>query len=97
MARSLCNAKILSVFVKEELSSAIFRRGFAVAANTVSQGSVPSAETASAAVMKKKVGQESSEKAPWVPDPKTGYYRPETVSEEIDPAELRALLLNNKQ
>ena len=47
--------------------------------------------------MKKRVGEASSEKAPWVPDPKTGYYRPETVSEEIDPAELRAILLNNKQ
>jgi len=47
--------------------------------------------------MKKRAGEASSEKAPWVPDPKTGYYRPETVSEEIDPAELRAILLNNKQ
>ncbi|ESQ36653.1 hypothetical protein EUTSA_v10009185mg [Eutrema salsugineum] len=97
MARSLSNANILSVFVAEEFSNAIFRRGFAVAANTTLQGSVSSGGAASAAVMKNNVGQESSEKAPWVPDPKTGYYRPETVSEEIDPAELRAVLLNNKQ
>ncbi|XP_010474858.1 PREDICTED: protein SENESCENCE-ASSOCIATED GENE 21, mitochondrial-like [Camelina sativa] len=97
MARSLSNAKILSVFVSEKLSNAVFRRGFAVAAKTVSEGSVSSGETASSAVMKNKVVEASSEKAPWVPDPKTGYYRPETVSEEIDPAELRAVLLNNKQ
>ncbi|CAH2039081.1 unnamed protein product [Thlaspi arvense] len=97
MARSLSNAKILSAFVVEELSNAIFRGRFAVAANTAFQGSVSSGKAASAAVMEKKVGEESSEKAPWVPDPKTGYYRPETVSDEIDPAELRAVLLNNKQ
>ncbi|CAN8306384.1 unnamed protein product [Cochlearia groenlandica] len=85
MARSLSNAKIL--FVAQEFSNAIFRRGFAVATKTASEGCVS-----------KKIVQESSgEKAPWVPDPKTGYYRPETGSEEIDPAELRAILLNNKQ
>ncbi|CAE5956371.1 unnamed protein product [Arabidopsis arenosa] len=97
MARSLANAKILSVFVSEKLSNAVFRRGFAAATKTALDGSVSSGGTASAAEMKKNVGEASSEKAPWVPDPKTGYYRPETVSEEIDPAELRAVLLNNKQ
>ncbi|CAA0158749.1 Late embryogenis abundant protein 2 [Arabidopsis thaliana] len=91
MARSLANAKIQSVFGSEKLSNAVFRRGFAAAAKTALDGSVSTAE------MKKRVGEASSEKAPWVPDPKTGYYRPETVSEEIDPAELRAILLNNKQ
>ncbi|CAH8305350.1 unnamed protein product [Eruca vesicaria subsp. sativa] len=98
MARSLSTAKIFSVFVAEEFSNAISRRGFAVAADTALHGSVTSGgTTASASVMKKNVGEESIEKAPWIPDPKTGYYRPATVSEEIDPAELRAVLLNNKQ
>ncbi|KAL1216585.1 Late embryogenis abundant protein 2 [Cardamine amara subsp. amara] len=97
MARSLSNAKILSVFVSKEFSNAFFRRGFAVAAKTASEGNISSGATTSAAVLKKKVGEESSQKAPWVPDPKTGYYRPETVSEEIDPAELRAVLLNTKE
>ncbi|VVA89759.1 unnamed protein product [Arabis nemorensis] len=97
MAHSLSNAKIFSVFISEGFSNAVFRRGFAAAANTASHGSVSSGGTASATVLKKKVVEESSEKAPWVPDPKTGYYRPETGYEEIDAAELRAVLLNNKQ
>ncbi|KAF8112915.1 hypothetical protein N665_0058s0016 [Sinapis alba] len=95
MARSLSTAKTLSVIIVREFSNTIFRRGFAVAADTALHGSVASGGTAS--VMKKNVGEESSEKAPWIPDPKTGYYRPATVSQEIDPAELRAVLLNNKQ
>nr|ALH47214.1 late embryogenesis abundant group 3 [Brassica napus] len=98
MARSLSTAKTLSVIVAEGFSNAIYRRGFAVAADTALHGSVASGgTTASASAMKKNVGEESSEKAPWIPDPKTGYYRPATVSQEIDPAELRAVLLNNKQ
>ncbi|KFK42636.1 hypothetical protein AALP_AA1G021000 [Arabis alpina] len=96
MARSLANAKIFFVFVSEEFSNAIFRRGFCAAAKTASQGNVTSGVTGSAAVLKKNVGGESTEKAPWVPDPKTGYYRPETGYEEIDAAELRAVLLNHK-
>lgn len=35
----------------------------------------------------------SSEKVSWVPDPKTGYYKPDTGVQEIDPAELRAMVL----
>lgn len=34
-----------------------------------------------------------AEKVAWIPDPKTGFYRPENHAEEIDVAELRALLL----
>ncbi|KAJ0245234.1 Late embryogenis abundant protein 2 [Hirschfeldia incana] len=101
MARSLSTAKTLSFIVAGEFSfsNAIFRRGFAVAADTALHGSVASGgTTTSASAMKKNVAEEeSSEKAPWIPDPKTGYYRPATVSQEIDPAELRAVLLNNKQ
>lgn len=32
----------------------------------------------------------------WAPDPVTGYYRPQSSAVEIDPAELRAMLLNQK-
>lgn len=32
----------------------------------------------------------------WGPDPVTGYYRPSNRAAEIDPAELRELLLKNK-
>lgn len=41
-------------------------------------------------MMRKKGGEESSSKTTsWVPDPVTGYYRPETHANEIDAAELR--------
>ncbi|KAF3598804.1 hypothetical protein F2Q69_00034488 [Brassica cretica] len=32
----------------------------------------------------------------WAPDPVTGYYRPFNRADEIDPAELREMLLKNK-
>ncbi|CAE6140549.1 unnamed protein product [Arabidopsis arenosa] len=94
MARSLSNVKIVSAFVSRELSNAIFRRGYAA---TAAQGSGGRSGAVASAVMKKKGVEESTQKISWVPDPKTGYYRPETGSNEIDAAELRAALLNNKQ
>ncbi|KAH0890646.1 hypothetical protein HID58_053075, partial [Brassica napus] len=94
MARSLSNVKIVSAFVSRELSNAIFRRGYAA---TAAQASVGKGGAVVSGVMKKKGVEESTQKIAWIPDPKTGYYRPETGSKEIDPAELRAALLNNKQ
>ena len=32
----------------------------------------------------------------WAPDPLTGYYRPANCATEIDPVELREMLLNHK-
>lgn len=46
-------------------------------------------------VMLKKGGEESSKTTSWVPDPVTGYYRPENHAKEIDAAELRRMLLKN--
>ena len=63
------------------------RRGFASASQGVA--------SASHGVMGKKSGEESAKKS-WVPDPVTGYYRPENRTDEIDVAELREMLLNNK-
>uniref|UniRef100_A0A1J3JUB7 Late embryogenesis abundant protein Lea5 n=1 Tax=Noccaea caerulescens TaxID=107243 RepID=A0A1J3JUB7_NOCCA len=40
-------------------------------------------------------GDEDAESA-WAPDPVTGYYRPSNRADEIDPAELREMLLKNK-
>ncbi|XP_018476368.1 protein SENESCENCE-ASSOCIATED GENE 21, mitochondrial [Raphanus sativus] len=94
MARSLSNVKIVSAFVSQELSNAIFRRGYAA---TAAQAAGVKGGAVVSAVMKKKRVEESTQKIAWIPDPKTGYYRPETCSKEIDPAELRAALLNNKQ
>ncbi|XP_018449294.1 protein SENESCENCE-ASSOCIATED GENE 21, mitochondrial [Raphanus sativus] len=93
MARSLSNVKFLSAFVSQELSNAIFRRGYAA---TAAQSSSGKGRAVVSAVTKKGV-EESNKKISWIPDPKTGYYRPDTGSNEIDPAELRAALLNKKQ
>lgn len=72
----------------------MYRRGYAAA----SQGIVASvARGGSGSRMVKKTGEEpvgSTEKVAWVPDPVTGYYRPENRVDEIDVAELRAVLLN---
>ncbi|XP_047957581.1 protein SENESCENCE-ASSOCIATED GENE 21, mitochondrial-like [Salvia hispanica] len=86
MARSFSNAKTVSAL----LSNIISRRGFAQAAASQSslRGRAPS-------VMLKK-GSEESGKISWVPDPKTGYYRPENHAKEIDAAELREMLVKNK-
>ena len=49
----------------------------------------------------KKMGEEmmkvrASETSAWVPDPVTGYYRPENQTKQIDVAELRAMHLKHK-
>lgn len=80
------------------------RRGYAaatasqgVASSAVKGGSVAAARNSN---LLKKSGEEkvvgSSEKVSWVPDPVTGYYRPENRADEIDVAELRSVLLNNR-
>ncbi|KAK9281911.1 hypothetical protein L1049_004819 [Liquidambar formosana] len=95
MARSLSSAKLLSAFVVDEISVAINRRGYTAA----SQGVASNVARGGGARMVKKQGEEiagKTETSPWVPDPVTGYYRPENRAEEIDVAELRHTLLKHK-
>ncbi|KAI4301427.1 hypothetical protein L6164_034705 [Bauhinia variegata] len=88
MARSFTNVKLLSALV----SNALTRRGYAATTQGIaSRGGAASVSSK----ITKKAGEESAEKVSWVPDPKTGYYRPENTR-EIDVAELRATLLNKK-
>lgn len=68
------------------------RRGYAAA----SQGAVSSTGAVRNNVMMKKVAEESNKTTSWVPDPVTGYYRPESHVKEIDAAELRNMLLKYK-
>ena len=71
--------------------------GYVVASQGVASSVARSGNSGSSMV--KKQGEEivgSTEKVSWVPDPVTGYYRPENRVDEIDVAELRAILLNNK-
>lgn len=46
-----------------------------------------------AAAMKEEAGASSSA---WALDPIKGYYKPQNCAVEIDPAELRQMLLNHK-
>ncbi|KAK4559041.1 hypothetical protein RGQ29_008327 [Quercus rubra] len=97
MARSFSNAKLLSALVVDGFSNTINRRGYAAASQGVASSVARSGNSGSSMV--KKQGEEivgSTEKVSWVPDPVTGYYRPENRVDEIDVAELRAIFLNNK-
>lgn len=44
--------------------------------------------------MKEESGLGSS--SAWAPDPRTGYYRPANCADEIDPVELREMLLGHR-
>ncbi|OMO63861.1 Late embryogenesis abundant protein, LEA-5 [Corchorus capsularis] len=94
MARSFSSAKLFSTFVADGISNAISRRGFSAASQGIASSGVRAAAARNPTVVKK-TGEEiagAKEKVAWVPDPVTGHYRPEN-SNEIDVAELRAMLL----
>lgn len=95
MTRSLSNAKIFSSSVVEGVSAAITRRG--LSATSAPQGVAKTGATISAMAVARKTGEEAGEsRVSWIPDPKTGFYRPESHAEDIDVAELRAMLLKHK-
>ncbi|XP_052203011.1 late embryogenis abundant protein 2-like [Diospyros lotus] len=90
MARSFSNARFLSSLVGvETISVALRRRGYAAASQGVGLGS------AAGAAMANKAGEDVAAKSrgAWVPDPVTGYYKPENQANQIDVAELREMLL----
>ncbi|KAK0607515.1 hypothetical protein LWI29_016127 [Acer saccharum] len=91
MARSLSNAKLLVVSFSDALSLSVFRRGYA-AAGAQGSLSVKGGSMEIRAAMK----EESGASTAWGPDPVTGYYRPQNHAVEIDPVELRNMLLNHK-
>ncbi|PPD71000.1 hypothetical protein GOBAR_DD32117 [Gossypium barbadense] len=70
-------------------------RGYAATSQGVASNGVK--EAARNAAELKKTGEDmataTKDKANWVPDPVTGFYRPENTVNEICPAELRATLL----
>ncbi|KAL6499474.1 late embryogenesis abundant protein [Orobanche gracilis] len=86
MARLISHAKNVSALITSKVSAVVSRRGYASA----SQGGEIGAPN-----FMFKTGTEEV-KISWVPDPVTGYYRPENQAKQIDPAELRELLLKNK-
>ncbi|CAI0395381.1 unnamed protein product [Linum tenue] len=89
MARSISSAKLLSAAVTRAITNG---RGFSAAAAATAGKATPG--NAATSGMVKKTGEAGNKvSTSWVPDPRTGFYRPENVAEEIDAAELRALLL----
>ncbi|OWM80104.1 hypothetical protein CDL15_Pgr010082 [Punica granatum] len=101
MSRSLQSVKFVSSVVLDGAAAAIARRGFAAAAvaegGAAASSSVRIGGARSSAALKRS-GEEkvkSVEKVSWGPDPKTGYYRPESAAAEIDVAQLRAALLKH--
>ncbi|MED6144952.1 hypothetical protein PIB30_020247 [Stylosanthes scabra] len=75
------------------------RRGYAVASDAPMKGGFDRVVNRSGMVGKiedKDVGSKEGSKASsaWAPDPVTGYYRPINHANEIDPVELRNILLN---
>ncbi|KAF8401445.1 hypothetical protein HHK36_012384 [Tetracentron sinense] len=96
MARSFSNAKLMISAVSFTIHN---RRGYTVS----SQGLVSSVVrggTKSGGMVKqgeeRTMIKERSETSSWVPDPVTGYYRPENRGDEMDVAELRETLLIHK-
>ncbi|KAL6502810.1 hypothetical protein OROHE_023978 [Orobanche hederae] len=92
MARLFSNAKTVSALVTNKVSAVVSRRGYASASQS---GESSSVRIGAPNVFMFKKGTEEV-KISWVPDPVTGYYRPENQAKEIDPVELRAMLLKNK-
>ncbi|KAJ0589871.1 putative Late embryogenesis abundant protein, LEA_3 subgroup [Helianthus annuus] len=85
-------ARIVSSFIVNHLS-VVARRGYGSAS---SQGVVSEGAKGSVVAMMKKGSEESKKSSAWIPDPVTGYYKPEGHGNQIDPAELREMLLKHK-
>ncbi|XXG79219.1 hypothetical protein AAC387_Pa09g0336 [Persea americana] len=84
------NANLLTSMVNR-IAFAITRRGFSGASSMMAR---KHGEEKKVVVMMREGGIESS--SSWVPDPVTGFYKPANRVGEIDPAELREMLLNKK-
>ncbi|WCJ23476.1 Late embryogenesis abundant protein Lea5 [Euphorbia peplus] len=99
MARcSLSNAKLLAASLSDGFSVHLFRRSYAAEAHAPlsgrSYGVVGSTSGMVRKMEERAVIKEGS--SAWAPDPVTGYYRPANHAAEIDPAELREMLLNHR-
>ncbi|WVZ07542.1 hypothetical protein V8G54_020888 [Vigna mungo] len=94
MAPSFTNAKIFSSFFAHGFSNSLTRRGYAVASQNATKGGVASVSSKIATTSGEDKGV-SPYKVSWVPDPVSGYYKPENIN-EVDVAELRATHLAKK-
>ncbi|TKY54162.1 Late embryogenesis abundant protein Lea5 [Spatholobus suberectus] len=101
MARSLSQANRLGVLVADSISLVpVHRPGYAVASDVpvrVGLGNSVRRSGILGSIEEKPVKRDDSEAySAWAPDPVTGYYRPINHTPEIDPVDLRQMLLNHK-
>ncbi|CAL9225566.1 unnamed protein product [Arabidopsis halleri] len=97
-ARSLSGAvKSLCSAVSGSLSRSIVSRSYVATSQNVTATGLSKGGSTRVMVgkMEQRALDQEAESA-WGPDPVTGYYRPSNRAAEIDPAELRELLLKNK-
>ncbi|XP_027339078.1 late embryogenesis abundant protein Lea5-like [Abrus precatorius] len=86
---------------KRVLSFALHRRGYAAVSDVSVRGGLDRIGSSGGSMVvgkveEKVVNKSGSEAASaWAPDPVTGYYRPINQAHEIDPVELRRMLLNH--
>ncbi|KAK9933807.1 hypothetical protein M0R45_020982 [Rubus argutus] len=92
MASFLSKANLLAV------SASLQRRGYAAATHGSLPGGygVGGSRTAMVRKLEERVGMKVEFSSAWAPDPRTGYYRPGNRGDEIDPVELREMLLKQK-
>ncbi|CAN0855730.1 Late embryogenesis abundant protein Lea5-D [Linum grandiflorum] len=90
MATSVAISKLLPA------SISIIRRGYA--ATTAPLGGAAARGRPAGKVVKeeKSAAANKGSESSWAPDPVTGYYRPGNSNDEIDPVELREMLLKNR-
>ncbi|KAI5399130.1 indole-3-acetic acid-induced protein ARG2 [Lathyrus oleraceus] len=96
MARSFTNIKAISTLVADGFFNSLTRRGYAAAATQNTTRGV--ATSISGKMVAQKSGTDkvaNKEKVSWVPDPVTGYYKPENTN-VVDVADLRATVLGKK-
>ncbi|KAL5069430.1 hypothetical protein RYX36_020317 [Vicia faba] len=97
MARSFINIKAISSLVADGFFNSLSRRGYAAAAAT-QNATRGVATSVSGKMVAQKSGTDkvaNKEKVSWVPDPVTGYYKPENTN-VVDVADLRATVLGKK-
>ncbi|XP_076940732.1 protein SENESCENCE-ASSOCIATED GENE 21, mitochondrial-like [Bidens hawaiensis] len=69
----------VSSFIVDQVT-VVARRGYA----TGTQGSISGTVRGSGVAMMKKAGEDSKKSTTWVPDPVTGYYKPESQINHAD-------------
>ncbi|XP_065863676.1 late embryogenesis abundant protein Lea5 isoform X2 [Euphorbia lathyris] len=97
---SLSNAKLLASSLSDAFSVHLFRGYAAEAHGSVSGRSYGIVGSKSGMVGKVEeravIKEDTGASSAWAPDPVTGYYRPANRAADIDPAELREMLLNHR-